>query len=76
MQDYDKQDYGECNTCGAPRVKNPKTGKIFCSDKCWLKNGSTTASQPVKYQNNEAVEILKEIRDILKGAKIVYPDGK
>ena len=31
-------EYGNCNYCNAPRVKNPKTGKIFCSEKCWLKN--------------------------------------
>ena len=29
--------YGLCNKCGSARVKNPKTGKIFCKDKCWLK---------------------------------------
>jgi len=50
-QDYDKQDYGECNTCGAPRVKNPKTGKIFCSDKCWLK---TPPRAPQAPRTNEA----------------------
>jgi hypothetical protein len=32
------QTYGKCQFCGADRVKNPKTGKIFCGDKCWLKN--------------------------------------
>lgn len=26
-----------CRDCGAPRVKNPRTGKWFCQDKCWLK---------------------------------------
>jgi hypothetical protein len=26
-----------CNDCGKGRyVKNPKTGKIFCDQKCWL----------------------------------------
>lgn len=30
--------YGMCENCGAELVKNPKTGKIFCSEKCWLKN--------------------------------------
>lgn len=28
--------FGACKDCGAERVKNPKTGKIFCQDKCWL----------------------------------------
>src|SRR5690606_10420847 len=26
-----------CADCGADKVKNPKTGKIFCKEKCWLK---------------------------------------
>ncbi len=28
--------YGNCEKCGAELVKNPKTGKVFCSAKCWL----------------------------------------
>lgn len=27
----------QCQDCGAEMVKNPKTGKWFCSEKCWLK---------------------------------------
>lgn len=27
----------QCNKCGAEMVFNPKTGKHFCSDRCWLK---------------------------------------
>lgn len=30
--------FGMCKFCGAEMVKSPKTGKIFCSDKCWTKN--------------------------------------
>ena len=26
----------KCKNCGAKMVTNPKTGKVFCSDKCWL----------------------------------------
>lgn len=32
-----EQSYGQCRDCGAKNVKSPKTGKIFCSEKCWLK---------------------------------------
>ena len=28
---------GLCAKCGAKNAKNPATGKIFCSDKCWTK---------------------------------------
>ena len=34
--DYTKTNYGNCDFCGAEKVRNPKTGKIFCSQKCWL----------------------------------------
>ncbi len=26
-----------CYKCGAEMITNPKTGKIFCKEKCWLK---------------------------------------
>ena len=26
-----------CPDCGGKFVKNPKTGKVFCENKCWLK---------------------------------------
>ena len=29
-------EYPPCPKCGAEQVKNPKTGKIFCTKKCWL----------------------------------------
>lgn len=25
-----------CKKCGGEMVRNPKTGKIFCKEKCWL----------------------------------------
>lgn len=31
-----ENNYGKCDFCGAKKVKSPKTGKIFCSEKCWL----------------------------------------
>ena len=30
------QGYGFCDKCNAPNVKSPKTGKTFCSAKCWV----------------------------------------
>jgi uncharacterized Zn finger protein (UPF0148 family) len=42
---YEQQDYGTCNYCGADKVKNPKTGKIFCSDKCWTKAESSSEAK-------------------------------
>lgn len=28
--------HGVCKDCGANKVLNPKTGKVFCEKKCWL----------------------------------------
>lgn len=29
----------KCQDCGVGKIiKNPKTGKLFCDQKCWLKN--------------------------------------
>ena len=37
----EKKEGGKCS-CGATFVKNPKTGKIFCEQKCWLKGQTST----------------------------------
>lgn len=39
-----QQDYGQCAKCGASKVLNPRTNKIFCQAKCWL-NGGNNANQ-------------------------------
>ena len=40
-----ENNYGPCKHCGAKTVKSPKTGKIFCSEKCWLKQDSPSKPQ-------------------------------
>jgi len=37
-----------CENCGIPMVKNPKTQKVFCPDKCWLKGSERQQAQPVQ----------------------------
>ena len=43
--------YGVCEQCGGEKVLNPKTGKIFCKNKCWLNKTQTATytkqTQPV-----------------------------
>lgn len=35
---YDTQENTlKCHKCGSEMVTNPKTGKTFCKEKCWLK---------------------------------------
>ena len=33
-----------CEKCGAELVQNPKTGKWFCKEKCWLKGQNNNTS--------------------------------
>jgi len=57
------ESHGQCKLCGANLVLNPKTGKIFCSDKCWLK-GEKAPGQATSSSTNllrEMLEVLKEI---------------
>ena len=65
-----ENNYGNCNFCNAPKVKNPKTGKIFCSEKCWLKspqkppNATTPDFSGVKMHSNKVEPILFLIDEI------------
>jgi len=42
----EKSEYGQCKDCNADIVKNPRTGKTFCSNKCWLKASPTIPESP------------------------------
>lgn len=33
-------EHGFCKDCKSPNAYNPKTGKTFCSEKCWLNNSA------------------------------------
>jgi hypothetical protein len=50
-------DYGVCKFCGAKRVQNPKTGKVFCSEKCWLKKPTVERNLPPQGGCNHEMEI-------------------
>jgi uncharacterized Zn finger protein (UPF0148 family) len=54
------QNYGNCKFCGAENVKNPKTGKVFCSEKCWLKNKNQSAVPQKQEPNWEEIRERKE----------------
>lgn len=37
VQTYDpKEDLGKCAKCGSPNKRSLKTGKLYCSARCWL----------------------------------------
>lgn len=42
-----------CRICGAPEIRNPKTNKLFCRDKCWLKKPHQPAIQVDGYSQDE-----------------------
>jgi hypothetical protein len=67
---YEKKTYGKCSFCGADRVKNPKTGKIFCSDKCWTKSKS-----PSELKNRpERGETGRKVYDTTPATATELPD--
>ena len=39
------------NNCGGKYVKNPKTNKIFCENKCWLNNPQPQQTPTQKFDN-------------------------
>lgn len=43
-----------CKDCGAEMVNNPKTGKWFCSEKCWL-TPVERQEEPEQYQQREDI---------------------
>lgn len=52
----------QCKSCGAKMVTNPHTGKVFCSEKCWLKKQTPEqkrTSAPTDFKRS----IDKDIRD-------------
>ena len=40
-----------CPFCGAEKIHNPRTGKWFCKEKCWLKKSQPDASPEAQPQN-------------------------
>jgi len=64
MENNYAADLGTCRFCGAKMVKSPKTGKVFCSEKCWLKKSES-------YTPNEArdVQIQENIKNKDTGIK-------
>jgi hypothetical protein len=63
-------DYGTCQYCGAKKVLNPKTQKVFCADKCWLKKTppapqntpvATQTPNPPINGSQRIVELLESI---------------
>ena len=50
-----------CNQCGATMIKSQRTGKMYCSDRCWLKN--QPQSQP--QGDSEVMNALRKVYDKL-----------
>ena len=59
-----EEDYGPCKFCGAKLVLNPRTGKIFCADKCWLK-GEGEPKATAEVANQSTMSALQAVFDQL-----------
>lgn len=49
-----------CRKCGAEMVHNPKTGKDFCKDKCWLKPVAMPQAKAPMTEADEALTRMVE----------------
>lgn len=60
----------KCTKCGAEMVRNPKTGKMFCKDKCWLKGDKVEVTPKPEMGwsivADEIAAIKKTINDIVQ----------
>lgn len=58
---YSLNDVGKtCQFCHEGKlIKNPKTGKVFCEKKCWLKNDPTTPEKKFEEELNKDNEDKK-----------------
>lgn len=61
MENIQKQEGGICPDCGGTYIKNPKTGKIFCENKCWLNNGQPFQEDPIKSSPSQEDEKWQKI---------------
>jgi len=71
MENNYAEDYGKCSFCGAPKVKSPKTGKVFCSEKCWLKGKAPQESSPTGYARAE-----KQVQNVVSANINKFEAGK
>jgi len=57
----------KCSYCGQDKVLNPKTGKMFCKDKCWLKKepqqGQPQPQSPTNMVADDVSLLRKEMNE-------------
>lgn len=55
---YEEKIEGQtCPACQGKYVKSPKTGKVFCENKCWLKGQETSQPAYAPKPINPTVEV-------------------
>lgn len=70
----DTTNYGACSFCGAKMVKNPHTGKIFCSDKCWSKKEKSKENQIDDNLSAKVTSIEKRLDRLVMILECIYPE--
>lgn len=51
-----------CPQCNVGKmVKNPKTGKIFCADKCWLKSSTKKPTNSLLEKKRKIFELVEKL---------------
>lgn len=55
--------YGNCSFCGAPNDRSPRTGNVYCSDKCWTKNQPQQRQQPRQQKQEPNWDKIREEKE-------------
>ena len=67
QQKVEGQKCPDCNN--ALIVKNPKTGKLFCAERCWLNKGQNTDQQQAQQHDTKVSAEVWEKKDRLSAAQ-------
>ncbi len=63
---YNEPNNDTCNQCGGEKVLNPKTGKMFCKNKCWLNRQSNAGQRqaaPQQFNNDLQNDNIKKMAE-------------
>ena len=67
MNGYNQENLGTCAHCGANNIRSQRTGKVFCSNKCWLRNQPKQGFSGQYAQDQQRTEPYKEVIDYKNG---------
>lgn len=75
--------YGKCNFCGASNTRSQRTGKIYCSQKCWLgekpslpQHKESPNWENIRKEKSENIQHSLAFKEAVSLAIAVYQKGE